>query len=360
MKIGFAAAGTGGHVYPALAIADELRRRGWAPGDLVFFGGDRMEASVVPAAGYPFVGLDIHGLRRRFSFDNLRLVGKVRRARSAIIDVITDEDLRVMVVVGGYVAGPAALAARRTHIPLVVHEANAVPGLANRLIARRAAAVYVAFAPAAERLAGAHVVGSPLRREFATFDRAASMPRARRRYGLDPAATVLGVVGGSQGAQFLNEVAASLAAVARDRRYDILQVTGPRNFDEFASLAADVGGWEVIPFEEEMVDLYAACDLILCRGGAMTISELQATGTPAVVVPLPAGRGYQAENAADLIAAGGAVVCEQGSVDGVAAVVEELLAAPERLATMRDPAAAVDHRKAAAVIADRVEELAHA
>jgi UDP-N-acetylglucosamine--N-acetylmuramyl-(pentapeptide) pyrophosphoryl-undecaprenol N-acetylglucosamine transferase len=361
MKVGFAAAGTGGHVYPALAVADELRSRGWPYEDLVFFGGDRMEATVVPAAGYPFVGVDIHGLRRSVTIDNIRLVGRVRAARAHIADVMVRDGIRAMVVFGGYIAGPAALAASKVGVPLVVHEANAVPGLANRMIARRADAVFVAFAPATARLPGSRVVGSPLRAAFATFDRDVVRPVARRRYGIEESGRVLGVVGGSQGAGFLNDVASVLATEA-NRTYAILHLTGPTHFDQLSGVPASehFAPWVRIPFESSMEEFYAASDLVLCRGGALTVSELQATGTPAVIVPLPAGRGYQRENAEDLVAAGGAIVVDQDEVPGVVAVVDELLASSERLTDMSAPANGVDHRKAASVIADRIEELTDA
>ncbi|MCL1598191.1 MAG: glycosyltransferase, partial [Actinomycetia bacterium] len=163
MSVGIAAAGSGGHVYPALAVADEIVSRGVARRDVIFYGGDRMEATVVPEAGYPFVSVDIHGIRRSMSIDNLKLPLKVRAARDVITTSILAHDVRSMLVFGGYVSGPAALAANKTNIPLIIHEANAAPGVANRLAARKADTVFVAFEPALARLPGATVVGSPLR-----------------------------------------------------------------------------------------------------------------------------------------------------------------------------------------------------
>ena len=195
MRVGIAAAGSGGHVFPALAVAEELRQHGLEREDIVFFGGDRMEATVVPQAGYPYIAVDIHGIRRSLSADNLRLPAKVRTARDEIALAITDRALAAMAVFGGYIAGPAALAARRTRIPLVVHEANAVPGVANRMIARGAARVFTSFEPAAARLPRARVIGSPLRRDFADFDRARYAHEARSKYGVSEGRRVLGIVG---------------------------------------------------------------------------------------------------------------------------------------------------------------------
>lgn len=359
MKVGIAAAGTGGHVYPALAVAEELHARGVDRDDVVFFGGDRMEATVVPGAGYPFVGIDIHGLRRGISLDNVTLVGKTWRARRRITSEVLHRHLQVMVVFGGYVAGPASLAASKAHIPLIVHEANAVPGLANRMVARNASRIFVAFAPAAERFPGATVIGSPLRQSLSTFDRSASRAAARATYGVPGDEVVLGVVGGSQGAQFLNDVA-SLLAADPNRDFSIVHVTGSIHHEALASVAADHERWITVPFEENMADLYAASDLVLSRGGAMTVSELQATRTPAVIVPLPAGHGYQALNASDLVASGGAVVAEQDSVEAVARCVRDLITDPAALARMADPGIGTDHRAAAAIMADAVMEYANA
>ncbi len=359
VSVAIAAAGSGGHVFPALAVADALTERGLRHEDVTFFGGDRMEATTVPAAGYPFVGVDIHGLRRNLSIDNVMLPLRVLRARSAISASIASGGMRVMVVFGGYIAGPAALAASRQGIPLVVHEANAVPGLANRLIARRASVVYTSFPATNERLGGAVTIGSPLRSAFASFDRAASRPSARAKYGLAPDGVVLAVVGGSQGAQFLNDVARVLATDPA-RTFAIVHVTGPSHADAATAEAGSVSGWMPIPFEDDMIDLYAAADLVLSRAGALTVSELQATRTPCVVVPLPAGDAYQKRNAEDLVASGGGIVVPQTSVTEVADVVRSVLADGERRTVMAAAVPTIDHAAAAATMADRVLELADA
>jgi UDP-N-acetylglucosamine--N-acetylmuramyl-(pentapeptide) pyrophosphoryl-undecaprenol N-acetylglucosamine transferase len=354
--IAIAAAGSGGHVYPALAVADALVDQGVDAKNIVFFGGDRMEATVVPAAGYRLISVDIHGIRRSLSIDNLTLPAKVRTARNTIASAMEAERLSSMVVFGGYVSGPAALAASKNNIPLIVHEANAVPGVANRMIARRAESLFVAFEPATLKLSGAKVIGSPLRAAFTTYDRDELRADARRRYGIDGDAVVLGVVGGSLGAQFLNDVTEALATEG-DRRFDIVQVTGPSHHAEIGGLADSVSGWVTTPFEENMVDLYATADLVLCRAGALTISELQATHTPAVVVPLPAGRGYQAQNASDLVAAGGAILVPQSDVATVSEIVRSTIANPERLASMAAAKFVVDHRLATSVMTTRILEV---
>jgi len=357
MRIGIAAAGSGGHVYPALAVAEVLMSRGIAQDDIVFFGGDRMEADVIPAAGFPFVQVQIHGIRRSLSRDNLTLPLKVRTARNVIADTIRQRNIGAMVVFGGYVAGPAALAASKTGIPLIVHEANAQPGVANRLIARKADTVFASYAPALSKLPMAEIIGSPLRSAFSDFDRHEARATARQRYGVDQDATVLGIVGGSLGASALNEIARHLAAVD-NRGFDIIHICGAAHTEEFTALSQGVDGWVVEGYEEDMAMLYAAGDLVLSRGGAMTIAELHATRTPAVIVPLPAGGAYQGMNAIDAVDAGGFVVVDQSNTAQVIETVTALLDDPDRLAQMSDALTDSPHLSAATIVADRVLEVA--
>lgn len=358
MRIGIAAAGSGGHVFPAIAVADALVARGVARDDIVFFGGDRMEATTVPEAGYRLVKVNIHGLRRSLSVDNLKLPVKVRTASKAIGAEIVRCDLKAMLVFGGYVSGPAALAARKARIPLLVHEANAVPGVANRLVAGRADVVMVAFDAATEKLRGAVVVGNPLRQPFESFDRVERRDAARLRFGLRPGRDVLGVFGGSLGATALNAFAASIAHDPR-RDFDVLHLCGAAHYEATAARASTVDGWVVAAFEEDMPDVYAACDLVLSRAGAITVSEIEETSTPAVVVPLPAGQGYQAQNAAELAASGGAVIVQQEDSAAVIRTVFDLMSDPDRRAAMAQRAGETGHRHAASEVADRTLEMIH-
>jgi len=330
--------------------------RGIPAEDIIFFGGDRMEADVIPAAGYPFVAVEIHGIRRSLSADNLTLPLKVRTARKVIADTIRDRNIGAMVVFGGYVAGPAALAASKMGIPLIVHEANAQPGVANRLIARRANTVFASYAPALEKLPTAQVVGSPLRSAFSEFDRVAMRAAARDHYSVERDALVLGIVGGSLGASALNEIGRSLAS--RDSRpFQIIHICGRAHADEFSALASGVDGWVVRGYEEDMPMLYAASDLVLSRGGALTVAELHATRTPAVVIPLPAGGAYQGMNAIDAVDAGGFIVIDQSDTAGIIDTVTSLLDHPDRLEAMSSALADSPHLSAATIVADRVLEV---
>lgn len=353
MTFALAAAGTGGHVFPALAVAEALVAAGVPRDEVVFFGGDRIERDLVPAARFTLIELEIRGLRRSPSLDNLAVPFLVRRAARVAAEEIERRSIHSIAVFGGYITGPVVLAARRTRTPYVVHEQNAVPGLANKLASRRAGRVFTAFASAADALRNAEVVGNPLRGELDGYDRTEARSDALARYGLAGERPVLGVVGGSQGALALNELVAAMAP-ALDA--DIVQLAGRMHEDRFRQLAAGHPGWNVVAFEDRMDLFYAAADVVLARAGAMTVSELAATGTPSVLVPLPAGRGYQARNADDLAAAGGTVVVEQEHGAEIVAAVRRLLADTQERDRMARAAASVGHPEAAQTIAAAMME----
>ncbi len=357
MRVGIAAAGSGGHVYPALAVAQALVTMGVDMDDVVFFGGNRMEATTIPEAGYRFVELDIHGFRRSVSTDNLKLALKVRKATKVIETVIDMLSLDVMLVFGGYISGPAAQAARHKSIPLVVHEANAVPGMANRMIARRADLVLIASEEAKEKLKDGIVVGNPLRASFDGFDRSRDGDAARHRYGIGPGTAVLGIVGGSLGASKLNDIARTIARTP-DRPFHVLHLCGPSHGEELTRQAASIADWTVVPFEDDMVHFYAASDLVISRSGALTVAELEETATPAIVVPLSAGNGYQERNAAALVASGGAVMMDQEDPASIVDAAFSLMADRPRRAAMSVNAGRVGYRHAATEVAKRVMEVA--
>jgi UDP-N-acetylglucosamine--N-acetylmuramyl-(pentapeptide) pyrophosphoryl-undecaprenol N-acetylglucosamine transferase len=359
MTFAFAAAGTGGHLVPAIAVANELVRRGVDVSDIVFFGGERLEAAAVPAAGFELVKLDIRGLRRSLSMENLGLPWMVRDAARRVAAELRRRSDGVLAAFGGYVTVPAALGASSAGFPIVLHEQNAVPGLANRLATRRAARVLVAFPASTSRLSGAELTGNPLPERIAAFDRSALRGEAMAGYGLDPDRIVLGVFGGSQGAAAINQLTADLAEPVLDAGYSILHLTGTSHYDDMATAASAHTGWVTIPYEGEMDRFYAASDLAISRAGAMTISELTATGTPALVIPLPAGRGYQAENAAEMEQAGGCVVVAQQETPRILGHIERILSDDERRGAMAAAAAGVSRRDATSLVADAVLEVAN-
>ena len=348
MRVVIAAAGTGGHVYPALAVAEALGPLGAS--DIAFFGGDRIEATAIPAAGYRFHGYRLARLERRLAVSNLAIPWVVHRTASAMASDLRGAD--VMLGMVGYVSVPAVIAARRAGVPFVLHEQNAAPTLAGRFAARRAHSTLLGLPGASERLPRSVVVGNPLRPEIAAFDRTALRPAARARYRLPASGPVVGILGGSLGALSLNRIGRNIAAAAG---CPVLHLTGRAAAGVEASADPSLA-WTRIAYEERMHDFYAAVDLVVCRAGAMTVSELAATATPAVLVPLE--RVGQAANAAFLADAAAAIVVPQRDIATVPALVAAIVGDAPRRAAMGRAAESVAHRDAAAVVARHLVEVA--
>lgn len=353
MTIAIAAAGTGGHVFPALAVAEAMVKLGTAPEDIVFFGGDRIEATAVPEAGFELVSLDVRGFVRRLSPANLKVIAGVLRAARQLRREMRDRGVTVVLAMGGYVTGPAALAARLSKVPLFLHEQNAVPGLANRWAARLAQRVFVAFPAAMAGFSRAEPVGNPLR--FALLAAPPDPAAARARYGLGADQPVIGILGGSQGADALNRAAGPLV----ERGYQVLHLAGPGQHEQWSDLAAGRSDWAVIPFETDMQYFYAAADLVVARAGALTVSELAATGTPSILVPYPGAGNHQAANATYLSEVGGAIVLPQSQLARLPAEVD---AAMEPAELKRRAAAALARGRpdAAGYVAAQLREAARA
>lgn len=355
MSIVIAAAGTGGHVIPAIAVADALVAAGFDRGRISFFGGDRMEATLVPASGFTFTGFRLTRLRRSFSLRNLAIPWTVRAGAVAMSAEIERVGGRVVLGMGGYVSVPAAWAARRAGVPFYLQEQNAVPGLATRLAARQATRVFLGLPGPAERLARSTVVGNPLRATFAGFDRSRLRPSARARYGITGDGPVVGILGGSLGARVLNEAAAGIVEAVSPAT--VLHVTGETVEAQVPIPdAADPRRWLRMPYESDPTAFYAACDLVVCRAGAMTVSELAATGTPAVLVPLE--RVGQGANAAALASAAGAVVVREAEIDQITDIVGAMLRDPDRLAAMAAAVSRCARPDAATAIAAALIEAA--
>ncbi|MGQ7295618.1 UDP-N-acetylglucosamine--N-acetylmuramyl-(pentapeptide) pyrophosphoryl-undecaprenol N-acetylglucosamine transferase [Quadrisphaera sp. KR29] len=323
-----AGGGTTGHVSPLLALADCLRRRDPATGVLVLGTDEGLEARLVPARGYELAVVPRVPLPRRPSAALLRLPGRlaraVRAAERAVVQAgraVGAERADVVVGVGGYVAVPAYLAARRLGVPVVVHEANFRPGVANRLGARLTEHVATTFPGTALRGRGgaSALTGLPMRTEVTGLDRAARRAEARAAFDLDPGAPVLLVTGGSLGAQRLNAAVVEgapelLAAPAGGGPApQVLHLTGAGKAVQPSGLPAGAT-YRVLEYTDRMDLAYAAADLVLCRAGAGTVCETTAVGLPAVYVPLPVGNGEQRLNAAGAVAAGSALLVDDAEV----------------------------------------------
>ncbi len=339
-----AGGGTAGHVNPLLAVADALRARDPEAVVLVLGTAEGLESRLVPERGYELLLVDKVPFPRRPNRAAAAFPARFRRAIGQVRAHIAARGVDVVVGFGGYASAPAYVAANRARVPVVVHEANARPGLANVLGARRAAAVGVAFD--GTPLKRSRVVGMPLRREIVTLDRDALRAEAAAHFGLAPAKPVLLVFGGSLGAQRLNDAFGDgFGAAWRDvleAGWQLLHVTGER------SDLADPGhpGYVVRRYVDRMDLAFALADFIVSRAGAATVSEISALSIPAAYVPYAVGNGEQALNASSAVRAGAAVLIPDAEFTGerVRSEVVPLLLDEGRRASMTAAAASVGTR----------------
>ena len=346
MNVLLAGGGTGGHIEPAMNLADALVRFDPKTGITALGTTKGLETELVPARGYPLALIPPVPLPRKPSKDLVSLPSRIRSAVAQTQDVIVETNTDVVVGFGGYVSFPAYFAARRAKLPFVVHEANARPGLANRVGAR--------FTPhVAENYAGSlpHAIriGCPLRAQIADLDRDATRQSAAAFYDLDPARPTLLVFGGSQGAQRINAAVAGALPDLLAQGIQVLHAVGPKNVGD----AAAAPGYRPLPFIERMDLAYAVADLAVCRSGAMTCAELAAVGLPAVYVPYPVGNGEQKLNAAPVVAAGGGLMIADADFTAASLLqtARPLLADPQQLQSMGERAAGYGIRDAAARLA---------
>jgi UDP-N-acetylglucosamine--N-acetylmuramyl-(pentapeptide) pyrophosphoryl-undecaprenol N-acetylglucosamine transferase len=349
-RIAIAAGGTAGHVVPALAIADALRERG---ADVLFLGGERAEAELVPAAGYPFHPLKVAGIDRRNPLKAARAVGLAFGATGAARKILGREHVNAVIGGGGYVAGPAGAAAIALRIPLVLTEADSHLGIANRVLAPRARKVFLAFPIEGRDGARYEVVGRPVPRGTGKVDQG----EARRRFGLPVDRPCLLVFGGSLGARTIN--VAALEAFGRSAPCSVLHASGRRDYDELKARLDGFGSpahYRLEPYIDPFADALAAADIAVARAGG-SVFELAAAGRPAILVPYPhAAAGHQHANAAWMAESGAALVIEDSDLEpgALAQVVAELFADPARLDEMAAAARRLARPDAARRIADEI------
>jgi UDP-N-acetylglucosamine--N-acetylmuramyl-(pentapeptide) pyrophosphoryl-undecaprenol N-acetylglucosamine transferase len=348
-----AGGGTAGHTSPLLATADALRRLD-PSAEVTALGTPRgLEVRVVPEAGYPLELIPPVPLPRGLTPELLAVPGRLRGAITAALAVLDRVRPDVVVGFGGYVSVPAYLAARRRGVPLVVHEGNALPGLANRLGARLTTHVATSFP--GTRLPHARYVGLPIRRLVSTVDRSVAQGAGRSAFGLDPTRPTLLVTGGSQGARRLNQAVAAAQPSLAAAGVQVLHVSGPAGEVAVSPSPGDPA-YVVVPFVDRMDLAYAAADLVVCRAGANTVTEVASVGLPAVFVPLPIGNGEQALNAAPVVDAGGGLLVTDAALtpEWVAATVPALLGDAARLAAMSRAASGLMRRDADVALARMV------
>lgn len=347
-----------GHIEPAMNVADEIRRLDPATVITALGTVRGLDTTLIPARGYPLELIPPVPLPRTLSLELLRTPGRVRAAVAAAGEVLDRVRADVVVGFGGYVAVPAYLAARSRKIPIVVHEANARPGVANRLAARLTTHVYTASASVP--LAHAQPIGIPLRPAITALDRAAARPAALAGFGLSPDRPTLLVTGGSQGARRLNEAVLGAQRQFADAGIQVLHIAGGKNPMSAPARAGGEPTYVVLPYLDTMAAAYAAADFVLCRSGAMTCAELTAVGLPAAYVPLPLRGGEQRLNAEPIVAASGGLLVADAECtpQWVASQVIGVLTDPPRLSAMAAAASQAGARGAGAVLAEKVLEVA--
>ncbi|MFC9030294.1 UDP-N-acetylglucosamine--N-acetylmuramyl-(pentapeptide) pyrophosphoryl-undecaprenol N-acetylglucosamine transferase [Streptomyces arboris] len=374
LSVVIGAGGTGGHIYPGLALAEALRR---AEPDAVisFIGTERgLETTLIPAAGYRLHTVDMIPFDPALGAKRFLLPAALLRSGAQARSVLRRQQAQVVVGMGGYPSAPAIVGAKMAGLPSVIHESNAVPGRANQFAARLTEHLTVAFDGSRAHLSGgerALTVGMPIAASLAGLDRPALRAEARRAFGIPEGARVVLFNGGSLGAARLTAAAVGLAARWRDRAdVHLLIKTGPAALAETrrklidAGVGADTGSGPVaqaVPYLDRMDLAYAVADLVVCRAGSATIAELATTGVPAVLVPYPHAPGdHQTHNARVLSDAGAAhlVPDAETTADRLAELIDPLLADPARLAVMGRAADPGNHARAADLLAETVIRLA--
>ncbi len=355
-----AGGGTAGHTSPLIATGLELRRLDDAVTVTALGTARGLETTVVPAAGLDLELIPPVPMPRRVGKD-LALVGpRLLQAVSATVKLLRRLEADVVLGFGGYVSTPAYLAARRLGLPLVIHEQNVLPGLANKLAARLTRDVYTSFPQTS--LPHARCIGLPMRRAITDLDRNGLRREARIGFELDPELPTLLVSGGSQGALRINTAVAGAWPELLANGIQILHILGPKNLVPGIERSVDErtgASYQPVAYVGQMERAYAAADLMLARSGAGTVLETAAVGLPAVFVPYPHGNGEQALNAGMLVTAGGGIMLADGDCTStwVAQEIPALFAHQDRLAGMSRALAGVARLDAATVLASRVLEV---
>lgn len=364
MKVVVAGGGTAGHVFPALAVAEVLRDRGV---DVEWFGSaEGQEARLVPDAGYPFRAIEAQKMARELSLATLKAPFVALSSARSVRPLLEGTD--VVLSLGGYTSAPVVLAARSARASVVLVEPNAIPGLANRLLARRADAIAVTFEEARRRFPGRSrvvVTGTPVRDAIlaAAADPAGSRAESQELFGLDPARRTVGVFGGSQGALSIDRAVAGMLGRLSDRADLQLLIAAGDAHREVVAAAVDPAAAllvQVHGFIERMDLALAATDLVVSRAGG-SVAEVAVCGRPSILIPYPhAAENHQEANARELEANGAAEVLldRDLSPDVLARSIDRLISDPDRLRQMSERARGWARPDAAERLADLVREVA--
>ncbi len=307
-KILISGGGTGGHIFPALSIANALKER--LNAEILFVGADnRMEMERVPAAGYEIKGLPVAGFNRKNLLKNISVLLKLRKSIAMARRIVKDFQPDIAIGVGGYCSGPTLKAAQKAGVPTLLQEQNSYAGVTNKLLAKKAKKICVAY-PGLERFFPAEKIvltGNPIRKDL--LSSSISMAKARERFGLNPKMPTVLVVGGSLGARTLNESLEAGIKRLNDEGIQVIWQTGKNFGDRGSDAAKNLKGIVVTKFISDMAAAYAAADVVVSRAGAGSISELELLGKPSILVPSPnVAEDHQTKNARALSDKGAAIL----------------------------------------------------
>ncbi len=353
IRVMFTGGGTGGHIFPAIAVAEQLREME-PDADILFIGTKKkIEERVVPAAGFKFKSIWISGFSRKSIKENLLFPIKLMVSLFQAIGISMGFRPQVIVATGGYVSGPSVIAARMMGAKVLLIEPNSYPGITTRLLERRAEEIHLMFKDAVQFLRQPEklfITGNPVRKSLVSINR----DEARKKLGLALDSKVVFVVGGSLGARAINKtIAASIKRFAEEK-ISIIWQTGATSFDESKSFSSE--NVKVLSFIENMNEVYAASDLVVARAGATTIAELVYLNKPAVLIPFPfAAENHQLMNAKSMVELGTAVLIEEKEIDGkLFSEVVSLLSDGKRIKVMVENLEKAGGKDAAFKIAGRV------
>lgn len=370
MRYLIAGGGTGGHIYPALAIAAALRERDGAAEFLFVGTGHGLEADLVPRAGYKLEKIELYGFQRRLSWRNVKNVFLLGQSMWQVRRILREFRPDVVVGTGGYVCGPVVALAAWTGVPTLIQEQNALPGITNRILGRFVDVVALGYAEAAAGFAGRKarivVTGNPVRPDLLSEERAA----ACRFFGLKPELPVVLVTGGSQGARSINQavLVMLLRCIKENKPVQILHITGQTDYNDIIHSLVLAGiepnnpaaSFKIMPYVHEMPKALAAATLAISRAGAIGLAELALRGVPAILIPYPhAAENHQEINARSLEKSGAAIVVCDAELTGelLFDMMNRLFEDPGPLQTMAAAAVRSAHPEATVTIADLVRQL---
>lgn len=347
--------GTGGHIFPALSIADELKNR--LDAEILFVGASgRMEMTRVPEAGYEIIGLPVAGFDRKRIWRNFNVLGKLLSSMGKAKKIIKDFKPEVVVGVGGYASGPVLKAAQKVGIPTLIQEQNSYAGVTNKLLAKKADSICVAYDNMDRFFPSEHIIktGNPIRRRL--LEGTLTKKEALESFGLSPEKKTLLVVGGSLGALTINESLEKNIKAIASKGIQVIWQTGKNFGNRGPEACKGLKGVVVTPFISDMAAAYKSADLVISRAGAASISELQALGKPSILVPSPnVAEDHQTHNAMALVDRGAAVLVKDSDArNNLVDKAMELLSDPKELEQMAKKISAMGITDSAKRIGDEV------